>query len=1035
MKKLFFALIISGAIFIALFVAGNSSSAQEEKNSNTDKSERVKQISVEILRRQFGSRNTGATNDVTVERVEIDDLGMAHTRVRQTFDGIPVWEGEAIVHLKADESLSGITDALKESISVDTKPVLSKQDAARIAKDLYKGTAQQSGRQTIDLWIYRGKNRDHLAYRVETPRLDPSNGSAIPIDFIDAQTGERVFNYDNLQTGTGASLYSGTVSIGTTFSGGSFYMENLTRRIGTFNANNGTSPATSFYFADADDIWNASVQRAAVDAHYGADATLNYYQSVHGRNGIDGLGGPTFIAAATNSSVGLISSFVHWGSTNPDDVNNAGWVSLSTGERYMKYGDGDGSTFSPLTTLDICGHEFTHGVTQYTANLVYANESGALNESMSDVFGTMIERYVRPTTWNWKAGEDAYTPFISGDALRYLNTPHLASNRGYTADDDPDHYSERYLGSADFGGVHINSGIPNHVFYLVAQGGTHHLSGVTVNGIGPDSAARIWYRALSFYMTSGTNFSGARTATLNAAADLFGSSSSQYNAVANGWCAVGIGSCAISSCSVIPIIINVGQTVNGTLQSGDCVLPSDGSYYDAFTFNGTAGQQIYISMSSIQFNTYLFLVQGAYPGGTVIAQDENGGGGTNSRIPASSGFLTLPATGTYTILANSSTSGMTGTYSLTLGTTCAYSLNPTSVNVSSASTNGSVSVTTASGCAWTAASNNTSWLTLTGATSGTLSGTVTYAVAANTGAARTGTMTIAGQTVTVNQAAPTQPTAIGKHFDFDGDRKTDIGIFRPSNGQWWHLRSSDSASRAVQFGTSTDVRVPADYTGDGKVDIAFWRPSTGQWFIIRSEDGSFYAFPFGANGDIPAPGDFDRDGRADAAVYRPSNGGWYILLATGGTIAQQFGIAEDKPVVADYDGDGKDDIAVFRPSSAQWWISKSSGGVLSAQFGAAGDKTVQGDYTGDGKADIAFWRPSNGNWYILRSENFSFYGFPFGTNGDVPAPGDYDGDGKFDPSVFRPSNSAFYMQRSLSGFIAVSFGTSGDQPIAASFVR
>lgn len=140
----------------------------------------------------------------------------------------------------------------------------------------------------------------------------------------------------------------------------------------------------------------------------------------------------------------------------------------------------------------------THGVTEFTANLTYSNESGALNESMSDVFGAMVELYSRGgtvTSDTWKIGEQAYTPNTAGDALRYMNNPHLASNSGYTADDDPDHYTERYTGTADSGGVHINSGIPNHVFYLAAAGGTHHLSGVTVTGMGTTDAARIWYRS------------------------------------------------------------------------------------------------------------------------------------------------------------------------------------------------------------------------------------------------------------------------------------------------------------------------------------------------------------------------------------------------------------------------------------------------------------------------------------------------------------------------------------------------------------
>ncbi len=273
-------------------------------------------------------------------------------------------------------------------------------------------------------------------------------------------------------------------------------------------------------------------------------------------------------------------------------------------------------------------------------------------------------------------------------------------------------------------------------------------------------------------------------------------------------------------------------------------------------------------------------------------------------------------------------------------------------------------------------------------------------------------------------------------FDFDGDSKTDIGIFRPNSGEWWINRSASNQTTAVQFGQSSDKPVPADFTGDGKTDIAFWRESSGQWFIIRSEDSSFYAFPFGTNGDIPSPSDFDGDGKADAAVFRPSNATWYIQRSSDNQVtAVQFGISEDKPTPSDFDGDGRADIAIFRPSVAEWWILKSSGGIRAVQFGQTGDKAALGDYTGDGKADIAFWRPSTGFWYILRSEDSSYYGFPFGLNGDVPTPGDFDGDGKFDAAVFRPSNSTWYLQRSTSGFTAIGFGIAGDQPLPSSFVR
>ncbi len=282
------------------------------------------------------------------------------------------------------------------------------------------------------------------------------------------------------------------------------------------------------------------------------------------------------------------------------------------------------------------------------------------------------------------------------------------------------------------------------------------------------------------------------------------------------------------------------------------------------------------------------------------------------------------------------------------------------------------------------------------------------------------------------------PTAPRTRFDYDGDGKTDLSIFRPAPGEWWINRSSTSQTFAVQFGQSTDKIAPADYSGDGKTDIAFWRPSTGQWFILRSEDSSFYAFPFGTSGDVPVPADYDGDGKADAAVFRESSLTWFISKSSGGTDIIGFGAAGDKPVVGDYDGDGKADIAIFRPNGAngaEWWIRRSSNGsVFVLQFGVATDKPVQGDFTGDGKTDVAVFRPANGNWFILRSEDFSFFAFPFGTNGDVPVAGDYDGDGKFDAAVFRPSSNTWFVQRSTAGTLIQTFGIAGDLPTPNAFV-
>lgn len=579
------------SIFVVMLIAiGGAllgSKIQANKNvfgeGSRDDLERAKQISLDVLRDTTARRAVGSVDDLKIEKVAIDELKMAHTRVRQTVEGIPVWEGEAIVHLKSDGSLATVTDGLKEAIAVSTAPNLPREEAIKIAMRMYAGAKYLTAEPVVDLWIFRGETRDHLVYRVQMRREDGTEETAMPVIFVDAQTGEKVFEYDNLQTASGASLYSGTVNISTSAAGSTYYMEDTIRKMGTFNMNNtgntttGTGGTQSRY-TDTNDIWDATAQKAGVDAHYGAAATYDYYKNVHGRNGIDGNNGPGSTTAAANSAIALVPSRVHFGAS----YNNAFWNGNA-----MTYGDGDGSQFTPLVTLDIAGHEMTHGVTERTAGLTYSNESGALNESMSDVFGSMVESYSRGGAVNddtWKIGEQAYTPATAGDALRSMKDTHSGG--------DPDHYSERYTGTADNGGVHTNSGIGNNVFYLAAAGGTNHVSGVAVTGMGTTDAGKIWYRALTVYMTSGTNYAAARTATLNAATDLFGSTSAQYTTTATAWCAAGIGACPTANPTPTPTP-NATPTpgsggsefvVNGGFEGGTVspwVLSSTGAFFNA----------------------------------------------------------------------------------------------------------------------------------------------------------------------------------------------------------------------------------------------------------------------------------------------------------------------------------------------------------------------------------------------------------------------------------------------------------------------
>jgi hypothetical protein len=201
--------------------------------------------------------------------------------------------------------------------------------------------------------------------------------------------------------------------------------------------------------------------------------------------------------------------------------------------------------------------------------------------------------------------------------------------------------------------------------------------------------------------------------------------------------------------------------------------------------------------------------------------------------------------------------------------------------------------------------------------------------------------------------------------DYDGDRRTDIAVYRPSPGVWFIINSSTGGVTAQQWGApGDDIPIPGDYDGDGKTDIAVYRPSTGVWFIIQSSNGAVRAVQGGgASGDVPMPGDYDGDGKTNIALYRPSTGVWFITKTITGVVrSQQWGApGDDIPVPGDYDGDQRTDIAVYRASTGVWYIINSStGGVTAQQWGAAGDIPVPGDYDGDGKTDIAVYRPSTG---------------------------------------------------------------------------
>ena len=272
-----------------------------------------------------------------------------------------------------------------------------------------------------------------------------------------------------------------------------------------------------------------------------------------------------------------------------------------------------------------------------------------------------------------------------------------------------------------------------------------------------------------------------------------------------------------------------------------------------------------------------------------------------------------------------------------------------------------------------------------------------------------------------NFTITSQPTFVTKKpFDFDGDGKADISVYR--GGNWYLLRSSAGFS-AVNFGLPNDKTVAADYDGDNKTDVAIFR--NGVWAFQKSSNSEVVILNWGQAGDIPIVGDFDGDNKADFTVYR--NGIWYILQSSNnGFRFESFGLATDIPVVGNFDNDNRQDLAVFR--SGTWYVQGSQAGFFAVSFGQAGDIAVPADYDGDGKTDAAVYR--GGIWYILGS-TAGFSAVNFGITTDIPTPADFDGDNKADAAVFRPSNGVWYLQQSTSGFAASAFGQNGDRPIPA----
>ncbi|MFF2504976.1 M4 family metallopeptidase [Streptomyces sp. NPDC058067] len=466
----------------------------------------------------------GSGEKLVVRDVVKDANGTTHTRYERTYDGLPVLGGDLVTHVAKNGDLKGISKAHKGAISVASTdaglaPAAAKKSALA-ASDAKKATAKN-----IRKVVWASGSKPVLAYETVVTGTQ-ADGTPSRLHVItDAATGKKLYSYEGIENGTGTSEYSGTVTVGTTpATGGGFDLVDGGRGGHKTYDLNGGSTGTGTLFHNATDAWGdgtpANRQTAAVDAAYGAAETWDFYKTAFNRNGIAGDGKAAY-------------SRVHYGSA----YVNAFWDDSCF---CMTYGDGTNNTH-PLTSLDVAGHEMSHGLTAATAKLNYSRESGGLNEATSDIFGTSVEFFANNSSdvGDYLIGEKIDIRG-NGTPLRYMDQP---SKDGSSAD-----YWNKRVGSLD---VHYSSGVANHFFYLLSEGsGTKTINGVTYNsptsdnstltGIGRDKAQQIWYKALSTYMTSTTNYAGARTATLQAAADLYGANSAEQNAVAATWTAVNV---------------------------------------------------------------------------------------------------------------------------------------------------------------------------------------------------------------------------------------------------------------------------------------------------------------------------------------------------------------------------------------------------------------------------------------------------------------------------------------------------------------
>jgi vibriolysin len=443
---------------------------------------------IDDRRSQFG---LVSTDEIKVVRSLKDTQGITHVRIHQTHFDLPVEGADAWLHIGHDGRVETINGYLAGDILQMPVPDLTAKAAFSILRDNLGATNIRLLEAPALVYRASPNTETRLAWKILVEGKTRQEAFQDRV-YVDAETGAILARIGMLQDALYRKIYDG---------------------------NNTTSMPGTLMFVEG----GSSSDAVAMAAYNNTGTTYNFYNTVFGRDSYDGSG--TQIPSTVHHLFDMGG-----GQTTK---NNAAW---SDYYKTFMFGDGDGTSFIPLSySLDVTAHELTHAVTSSTADLEYQNESGAVNEAMSDIFGVACEAWddggVNADTW--KMGEDVYTPGTSGDALRYINDPAADGS-------SPDYYPDRYTGTSDYGGVHINMGIGSLAFYLLSEGGSHPRGKTTntVTGVGITKAEAIFYRALTQYLTSTSNFESARNATAQAATDLYGSA--ETASVHAAWDAVGV---------------------------------------------------------------------------------------------------------------------------------------------------------------------------------------------------------------------------------------------------------------------------------------------------------------------------------------------------------------------------------------------------------------------------------------------------------------------------------------------------------------